>query len=137
MITSGPSGAMSSSQVRVGFRQSVLQQRVPAVEVGAGVFPARGLAADRLDDVVGAADGDRADVDDPIRQRDGLHQRMAVGLNETRHDAAVTEVDGPGVGADERGDLGAVTHGDDPAVGHGERLGRGSAFVDGQNGSGI
>ena len=115
-----------------GLRQAGLQQRVPAVEVGAGRSPLRHLPVDRRDDVVGVGDGDRADVDDPVRQRDGLHQRMAMCLNESRHDAAVTDVDGLGAGADQGGDVGAVPHRDDPPVGHGQRLSGGPLLVDGQ-----
>ena len=57
-------------------------------------------------------------------------------LNESRHDAAVADVDGLGVGADERGDIGAGADGDDPPVGDGERLGGGPGLVDGQYGPG-
>ena len=57
-------------------------------------------------------------------------------LNESRHDAAVAQVDGLGGGADERADLGSVAHGDDAAVGDGERLGGGPGVVDGQHGPG-
>ena len=57
-------------------------------------------------------------------------------LNESRHDAAVTDIDGLGVGANERGDVGPATDGDDPAVGDGKRLGGGPGVVDGQYGSG-
>ena len=57
-------------------------------------------------------------------------------LNESRHDAAVTDVDGPGVGAHEPGDIGAAADGNDAPVGDGERLGGGPRVVDGQDGSG-
>lgn len=127
---------MPSSQPSVGSGSPSLQQRIPAVEVGAVGSAARDLGAHRGDDVVGAAHGDRADVDEAVGQGDGLHQRMAVGLNESRHDAAVTDVDGLGVGPDGVGDLGTSPDGDDPAVGHGERLGGGPGLVDGQDGSG-
>ena len=118
------------------LRQSVLQQRVPAVEVGA-VGPAPGhLAANGVDDLVGVAHRDRPDVHQPIGQRDRLHQRMAMCLNESRHHAAVADIDGLGVRADESGHLGPVTDRDDPAVGHRQRLGGGPGVVDGQDGSG-
>ncbi len=61
---------------------------------------------------------------------------MTVCLDESRHDAAVADIDGLGVGADEVGDIGAGADGDDPAVGDGERLGRGPLVIDGQDGSG-
>ena len=61
---------------------------------------------------------------------------MTVCLNESRHDAAVADVDGLGVGAHEPGDIGPAADGDDPPVGDGERLGGGPRVVDGQYGSG-
>jgi hypothetical protein len=61
---------------------------------------------------------------------------MAMCLNESRHHAAGTKVNGLSVGADEGGNLGAVTHGDDSAIGHGECLGGGPGVVDGQHRSG-
>ncbi len=61
---------------------------------------------------------------------------MAVGLDESRQDAAVADVDGRGVGADEPGDFGAVTDGDDPPVGDRECLRGGPLFVDGEQVSG-
>ena len=82
------------------LREPGLQQRIPAVQVGAGRSPRGDLAAHRRDDVVGVGQGDRPDVDDPVRQRQCLHQRMAMRLNESRHDAAVTEINRLGVGAD-------------------------------------
>ena len=94
------------------------------------------LATYGADDVVGVAQGYRPNVDEAVRQSDGLHQRMAVRLNEARHDAAVTEIDGLRVGTDELADLGPVAHGNDSAVGHGESLGGGPGVVDGQHGSG-
>ena len=93
------------------------------------------LAPDRVDDVVRVAHGDRPDVDHPVRQHDGLHQRMAVRLHESRHDAAVAYVDVLRPGADPALDIRPVTDGDDAAIGHRERLGGGSCVVDGENGS--
>lgn len=61
---------------------------------------------------------------------------MAVGFNESRHDAAVSDVDGLSVGAGEVGDLSTGADGDDAAVGDRERLGGGPRLVDGQDGSG-
>jgi hypothetical protein len=61
---------------------------------------------------------------------------MTVCLDESRHDAAVADIDGLGVGTDERGDVGPVTDGDDPAVGDGDCFRRGPLVIDGQDGSG-
>ncbi|GLE52788.1 hypothetical protein ATCCBAA256_23490 [Mycobacterium montefiorense] len=61
---------------------------------------------------------------------------MTVCLDESRHHAAVADVDGLGVGADETGDFGPAADGDDPAVGDGERFGGGPRVVDGQDVSG-
>ena len=79
-------------QRRLG--KPVLQQRVPAVEVGALGPRVATSRAYRGDDLVGVADGDRPDVDHAVRQHDRLHQRMAVCLNESGHHAAVTDIDG-------------------------------------------
>src|SRR6516165_8745966 len=56
--------------------------------------------------------------------------------NESRHDAAIADIDGLGVGSYQAFDIGAGADGDDAAVGDGERLGRGARVVDGQYGSG-
>ena len=119
-----------------GLRQAALQQRVPAVQVGAGRSPVSHLAVDGRDDVVGVGDGNGANVDDAVRQRDGFHQRMTVCLNESRHHTAVADIDGLSVRADQRLDVGPIADGDDPPVGDGERLGGRPRIVDGQDGSG-
>ena len=118
------------------LRQAVLQQRVPAVEVGAIRAAAGHLTVNRVDHLAGVAQGDRPDVDQPIGQRDRFHQRMAMRLNETRHHTAVTEVDRLGIRSDEAGHLRPAAHRDDPAVGNSQRLGGGPGLVDGQHGSG-
>ncbi|CFA96508.1 Uncharacterised protein [Mycobacterium tuberculosis] len=61
---------------------------------------------------------------------------MAVCLNKSWHDAPGTQIDDPGVGANQAGNLGPVTDGNDPAVGDRDRLGRWPRIVDGEHGSG-
>ncbi len=136
MITSGPSGAMSSSQASVGSGSPGCSSASQPLRYAPAAPRAAASRRIACDDVVRVARGDRPDVDDPVGQRDGLHQRMAVCLNESRHDTAGTDVDGSGVGADKSGHVRPVAHGDDPAVGDGERLGCGPRVVDGQYGSG-
>ena len=136
MMTSGLSGAMSSSQARFGSGRPDCSSASQPFQVGAGLSPFRDFVADRRDNFVGSGDGDGPDVDDAVRQRDRLHQRMTVRLDESRHYAAVADIDGLGVGADEALDVGPVAHRDDAAIGYGKRLRRGPGLIDGQHGSG-
>ena len=134
-MTSGVSGAIESSQASVGFGSPGCNSASQPFRYAPSA-PARGnLVADRGHDHVGVGHHHWPDVDETTAENHRLHQRMTVRLNQTRHHAAVTEVDGAGVRPDPRFDVGALPHRDDPPVGHGERLGGGQLLVDGENGS--
>ena len=115
------------------LRQAGLQQRVPADQVRAVGATGGDLAPDRVHDGVGVAHRDGPDVDHAVGQHDRLHQRMSVRLDESRHHAAIADVQHLRVGSDQRLDVGPGADGDEPAVGHGQRLGRGCFGVDGQD----
>ena len=133
MMTNGVSGARPFEPVQRRLGQPVLQQRVPAVEVGAVRAALGHLGADRGDDVVGLGNRDRPDVDHPVRQRDRLHQRMPVRLDQTGQHASVADIDHLGVRPDQRLDVGPAADGGDSAVGYCHRLGGGLCVVDGQD----
>lgn len=115
---------LSPNERRLG--KTLLQKRVPAVEIGAVGAALGHLRLDRRDDVAGVGDRDRPDVHQPIRQRDRLHQRMPVRLDQSGQHAAVADVEDLGVGPDERIDVGVAADVDYPTVGHGQRFGGGS-----------
>ncbi len=111
-ITSGVSGATAIQPCQGRIRQSVLQQRVPAVEKGAVGTALGNLGVNRVEHRIRIGHGDRTDVDDAPGQRHRLHQRMPVRLNETRHDAARDLAD-IGIRADPRRHLRAGADRDD------------------------
>ena len=113
--------------------QAVLQKRVPAVEVGAVRAALGHLGTDRGDDVVGPGNRDRPDVDQPVRKRDRLHQRVPVRLDQTGQHTAVADIDHLGVRPDQRLDVGPAADGRDSAIDYCHRLGGGLCVVDRQD----
>ena len=124
---------MPLSQSSVGSGSPFCRSGSQPLRYAPSVSPLGHLGLDSSDDGAGVGDRHRPDVDQPIRQRDRLHQRVPMRLDQPRQRTAIADVDDVGVGPDERFDVGPAADGCYSTVGHCHRLRGGLCVVDGQN----